>query len=64
MTDGRKPHYDALLTSNIVPMYPAFKGILFVYAYFMCTAECKKDCWFFTCFETMQMIPDSPASVK
>lgn len=30
MTDAKKPHYDALLTSNIVPMYPAFKGILFV----------------------------------
>ncbi|KAM6083859.1 ectonucleotide pyrophosphatase/phosphodiesterase family member 1 isoform 3-T3 [Theristicus caerulescens] len=25
MTDAKKPHYDALLTSNIVPMYPAFK---------------------------------------
>ncbi|KAF4796272.1 ectonucleotide pyrophosphatase/phosphodiesterase 1 [Turdus rufiventris] len=25
MADARKPHYDALLTSNIVPMYPAFK---------------------------------------
>ncbi|XP_059698065.1 ectonucleotide pyrophosphatase/phosphodiesterase family member 1 isoform X2 [Haemorhous mexicanus] len=25
MTGAKKPHYDALLTSNIVPMYPAFK---------------------------------------
>uniref|UniRef100_A0A8C4JQZ5 Ectonucleotide pyrophosphatase/phosphodiesterase 1 n=1 Tax=Dromaius novaehollandiae TaxID=8790 RepID=A0A8C4JQZ5_DRONO len=25
LTDAKKPHYDALLTSNIVPMYPAFK---------------------------------------
>ncbi|OWK61806.1 Ectonucleotide pyrophosphatase/phosphodiesterase family member 1 [Lonchura striata] len=25
MIDAKKPHYDALLTSNIVPMYPAFK---------------------------------------
>ncbi|NXH20070.1 ENPP1 phosphodiesterase, partial [Bucco capensis] len=25
MTEEKKPHYDALLTSNIVPMYPAFK---------------------------------------
>ncbi|KAJ7406371.1 ectonucleotide pyrophosphatase/phosphodiesterase 1 [Willisornis vidua] len=25
MTDAKRPHYDALLTSNIVPMYPAFK---------------------------------------
>lgn len=35
MTDGRKPHYDALLTSNIVPMYPAFKGILFVCVFYV-----------------------------
>lgn len=25
MTDAKKSHYDSLLTSNIVPMYPAFK---------------------------------------
>lgn len=36
MTDAKKSHYDALLTSNIVPMYPAFKGIFFI-----CVFECK-----------------------
>lgn len=36
MTDAKKSHYDSLLTSNVVPMYPAFKGIFFV-----CVFKCK-----------------------
>lgn len=55
MTDANKPHYDALLSSNIVPMYPAFKGILFICLFYV--HSCIEDWWYSACFQTMQMTP-------
>lgn len=62
MTEEKKPHYEALLTSNIVPMYPAFKGIFICMCILQAQLDVRKTADFFACFLTTQMVPGSAAS--